>query len=123
MRLWPSSSLDLSFNLLRSIAPLDDTSSDSPYVYPKLDHLYLIQNKLSKIEGVRHRTNLTYLEYGGNRIRVSDILFARARFKRCYRLKLTVDARRPSRISPSRVICDRCSSAKTRSRRLKDLKG
>ena len=65
------SSLDLSFNLLRSISPLDDSSSESAYAYPKLDHLYLIQNKLTKIEGVKHRTSLTYLEFGGNRIRVS----------------------------------------------------
>ena len=65
------SSLDLSFNLLRTIAPLDDPSPTSPYAYPSLDKLYLIQNKLSKIEGVRHRTSLTYLEFGGNRIRVS----------------------------------------------------
>ncbi|ORY73244.1 protein phosphatase 1 regulatory subunit 7 [Leucosporidium creatinivorum] len=67
-------SLDLSFNLLRSISPLDDDSPNSPYAYPSLDHLYLIQNKLSKIEGVRHRTSLTYLEYGGNRIRTIENL-------------------------------------------------
>lgn len=62
-------SLDLSFNLLRHINQLEDTSPDSPFAYPLLDHLYLIQNKLSKIEGVKHRTNLVYLEFGGNRIR------------------------------------------------------
>lgn len=63
-------SLDLSFNLLRSVAPLDDASPDSPFALKHLTHLYLIQNKLTKIEGVRHRDSLTYLEYGGNRIRV-----------------------------------------------------
>lgn len=65
-----NSSLDLSFNLLRSVSPLNDPSPDSPHAYPHLTHLYLIQNKLSKIEGVKHRTGLTYLEFGGNRIRV-----------------------------------------------------
>ncbi|KAK4058554.1 protein phosphatase regulatory subunit Sds22 [Microbotryomycetes sp. JL221] len=67
-------SLDLSFNLLRSIAPLDDDSAQSAYAYPKLDHLFLIQNKLTRIEGVRHRTSLTYLEFGGNRIRTIENL-------------------------------------------------
>lgn len=50
---------------------MDDASPTSAYHYPHLTHLYLIQNKLTKIEGVRDRTSLTYLEYGGNRIRVS----------------------------------------------------
>lgn len=66
-------SLDLSFNLIRSIRELEDDSPNSPFAYPHLDHLYLIQNKLSKIEGVRHRTGLDYLELGGNRIRVRQI--------------------------------------------------
>ncbi|KAK4053503.1 anaphase-promoting complex subunit Cut9 [Microbotryomycetes sp. JL201] len=67
-------SLDLSFNLLRSILPFDDDSPESAHAYPKLDHLYLIQNKLTRIEGVRHRTSLTYLEFGGNRIRAIENL-------------------------------------------------
>ncbi|GAA5969754.1 hypothetical protein JCM11641_008032 [Rhodosporidiobolus odoratus] len=67
-------SLDLSFNLLRSISPFNDPSPSSPYAYPNLTHLYLIQNKLSKIEGVVHRTELSYLEYGGNRIRTIENL-------------------------------------------------
>ncbi|GAA5828336.1 hypothetical protein JCM11251_006203 [Rhodosporidiobolus azoricus] len=67
-------SLDLSFNLLRSVSPLNDPSPSSLYAYPKLTHLYLIQNKLSKIEGVKHRTGLEYLEYGGNRIRTIENL-------------------------------------------------
>ncbi|GAA6064306.1 hypothetical protein JCM10212_002738 [Sporobolomyces blumeae] len=67
-------SLDLSFNLLRSVEPLNDASPESPYAYPNLTHLYLIQNKLSKIEGVKDRTGLTYLEYGGNRIRTIENL-------------------------------------------------
>ncbi|GAA5840970.1 hypothetical protein JCM9279_001276 [Rhodotorula babjevae] len=67
-------SLDLSFNLLRSVAPLDDPSPDSPFALKHLTHLYLIQNKLTKIEGVRHRDSLTYLEYGGNRIRTIENL-------------------------------------------------
>ncbi|GAA5965171.1 hypothetical protein JCM8115_005375 [Rhodotorula mucilaginosa] len=67
-------SLDLSFNLLRSVAPLDDASPTSAYHYPHLTHLYLIQNKLTQIQGVRDRTSLTYLEYGGNRIRTIENL-------------------------------------------------
>ncbi|GAA5975616.1 hypothetical protein JCM10908_005219 [Rhodotorula pacifica] len=67
-------SLDLSFNLLRSVAPFNDASATSAYHYPNLTHLYLIQNKLTKIEGVRDRTSLTYLEYGGNRIRTIENL-------------------------------------------------
>ncbi|KAM0754432.1 protein phosphatase 1 regulatory subunit 7 [Meredithblackwellia eburnea MCA 4105] len=67
-------SLDLSFNLLRSIREFDDPSPESPYAFPQLDHLYLIQNKLSKIEGVQHRTTLDYLEMGGNRIRMIENL-------------------------------------------------
>ncbi|BGP38749.1 protein phosphatase regulatory subunit Sds22 [Rhodotorula kratochvilovae] len=67
-------SLDLSFNLLRSVSPLNDTSPSSPFAYPNLTHLYLIQNKLTQIEGVRDRTSLTYLEYGGNRIRTIENL-------------------------------------------------
>ncbi|GAA5973534.1 hypothetical protein JCM21900_005457 [Sporobolomyces salmonicolor] len=67
-------SLDLSFNLLRSVSHFNDSSPSSPYAYPKLTHLYLIQNKLSKIEGVKDRTSLEYLEYGGNRIRTIENL-------------------------------------------------
>ncbi|GAA6050909.1 hypothetical protein JCM3770_002529 [Rhodotorula araucariae] len=67
-------SLDLSFNLLRSVSPLNNASPSSPFAYPNLTHLYLIQNKLTQIEGVRDRTSLTYLEYGGNRIRTIENL-------------------------------------------------
>ncbi|GAA5876346.1 hypothetical protein JCM16303_007107 [Sporobolomyces ruberrimus] len=67
-------SLDLSFNLLRSVSPLNDATESSPYAYPNLTHLYLIQNKLSKIEGVKDRLGLVYLEYGGNRIRTIENL-------------------------------------------------
>ncbi|GAA5929770.1 type 1 protein phosphatase-activating protein SDS22 [Sporobolomyces koalae] len=74
-------SLDLSFNLLRSVASLDDASPTSRYAYPDLTHLYLIQNKLSKIEGVRDRLGLTYLEYGGNRIRTIENLPISANLK------------------------------------------
>jgi len=74
-------SLDLSFNLLRSLAPFDDDSADSEYAYPELDHLYLIQNKLAKIEGVAHRLGLVYLELGGNRIRTIENLPISANLK------------------------------------------
>lgn len=67
-------SLDLSFNLLRSVAAFNDASPSSAYAYPRLTHLYLIQNKLTQIEGVKDRTSLTYLEYGGNRIRVRRVV-------------------------------------------------
>ncbi|GAA6002407.1 leucine-rich repeat domain-containing protein [Rhodotorula paludigena] len=67
-------SLDLSFNLLRSVAAFNDASPSSAYAYPRLTHLYLIQNKLTQIEGVKDRTSLTYLEYGGNRIRTIENL-------------------------------------------------
>ncbi|KAK4703770.1 protein phosphatase 1 regulatory subunit 7, partial [Phenoliferia sp. Uapishka_3] len=77
-------SLDLSFNLIRSIRDLDDESPDSPFAYPQLDHLYLIQNKLSKIEGVRHRTGLDYLELGGNRIRTIENLPISATLRSLY---------------------------------------
>lgn len=78
----PGRSLDLSFNLLRSVAPFDDASPNSPNAFPRLNHLYLIQNKLTKIEGVKDRTNLTYLEYGGNRIRVRSSVFASGKTRR-----------------------------------------
>ncbi|KAI5474175.1 protein phosphatase 1 regulatory subunit 7 [Pseudohyphozyma bogoriensis] len=77
-------SLDLSFNLIRTIEQLDDPSPDSPYAYPKLDHLYLIQNKLSKMEGVAHRTSLVYLEFGGNRIRTIENLPISANLRSLY---------------------------------------
>ncbi|KAL8286855.1 hypothetical protein RQP46_003861 [Phenoliferia psychrophenolica] len=77
-------SLDLSFNLLRSIRELEDDSPNSPFAYPHLDHLYLIQNKLSKIEGVRHRTGLDYLELGGNRIRTIENLPISATLRSLY---------------------------------------
>jgi protein phosphatase 1 regulatory subunit 7 len=68
-------------NPLRSLAPFDDDSPDSDYAYPELDHLYLIQNKLAKIEGVAHRLNLVYLELGGNRIRTIENLPISANLK------------------------------------------
>jgi protein phosphatase 1 regulatory subunit 7 len=75
-------SLDLSFNLLRSISPLVDESEDSLFAYPLLTHLYLIQNKLSVIEGVKHRDSLVYLEFGGNRIRVREFFPISRSFRR-----------------------------------------
>jgi protein phosphatase 1 regulatory subunit 7 len=35
-----------------------------------LHHLYFVQNKISRIEGLDGLSNLTYLELGANRIRV-----------------------------------------------------
>ncbi len=57
--------LDLSFNHISTIEHLDGPVG--------LNKLFLIQNKLSKIENLGHLTNLTMLELGSNRIRVSDV--------------------------------------------------
>ena len=43
--------------------------------------MYLIQNKLAKIEGVAHRLGLVYLELGGNRIRTIENLPISANLK------------------------------------------
>jgi protein phosphatase 1 regulatory subunit 7 len=57
--------LDLSFNLLRRIP------SEALATMSSLKTLYLIQNKISRIEGLHTiAATLTSLELGGNKLRV-----------------------------------------------------
>ena len=58
--------LDLSFNRIKSITGLDTLVN--------LDKLYFVQNKISVIENLTHQTEVTMLELGANRIRVSFTL-------------------------------------------------
>lgn len=62
-----SSFLDLSFNHIQVIEHLEGAAS--------LQKLFLIQNKLTKIENLSCLTSLTMLELGSNRIRVRDQIF------------------------------------------------
>ena len=55
--------LDLSFNAIRSLVPLQ--------CCPLLEELYVAQNKLRKIEGLDGLLHLRTLDLGANRIRVS----------------------------------------------------
>lgn len=104
-------SLDLSFNLIRSVTPFVDESAESPYAFPELTHLYLIQNKLGKIEGVRHRHKLVYLEFGGNRIRVCHYLLSPGHSVDFFGSELP----RLSNIFPYLQICVHSSWGRTKS--------
>ncbi|RXW21043.1 hypothetical protein EST38_g4801 [Candolleomyces aberdarensis] len=55
-------SLDLSFNLLKSVP-------ERLHLLTTLSTLYFVQNRISKISGLSTLTNLRSLELGGNRIR------------------------------------------------------
>lgn len=58
-------SLDISFNLLRKVP------EDQLRTLPKLQTLYMIQNKISKIEGLECIAGtLKSVEFGGNKLRV-----------------------------------------------------
>ena len=57
--------LDLSFNHIQVVERLEGV--------PSLLKFFLIQNKITKIENIGHFTQLTMLELGANRIRVSPI--------------------------------------------------
>jgi protein phosphatase 1 regulatory subunit 7 len=60
--------LDLSFNLLKAIPEtLQHLSS--------LETVFFVQNKISKIAGLHSLASLRSLELGGNRIRVSSIIY------------------------------------------------
>ena len=59
-------SIDLSFNHITTISGLEGVV--------QLKSLFLIQNKISKIENISHFTQLTMLELGANRIRVREIM-------------------------------------------------
>lgn len=54
--------LDLSYNQIATVAGLDDLAGT-------LEELYLVENKLKKVEGLAALTNLRLLELGGNQIR------------------------------------------------------
>ena len=54
--------LDISFNLLRNIEGLDKLT--------RLKKLFLVNNKISKIENISSLRQLQMLELGSNRIRV-----------------------------------------------------
>ena len=56
--------LDMSFNLVRSMAPVA--------LCPNLVELYIAQNRLRKIEGLEPLTQLQKLDLGANRIRVIE---------------------------------------------------
>lgn len=66
MNLYCFRSLDLSFNLIKVVENLGCLT--------KLKKLYLVQNKVSKIEGLQNLSQLEMLELGANRIRVSTNL-------------------------------------------------
>ena len=71
------SSLDFSYNLLRTLLP---NGPDSPPLdnLPNLHTVYFIQNKISRIEGLDGLADsLRSLELGGNRIRVSATAWSR----------------------------------------------
>ena len=55
-------SLDLSFNLIKTIENLNSLS--------KLKKLFFVQNKISKIVGLQSLQQLEMLELGANKIRV-----------------------------------------------------
>ena len=54
--------LDLSFNRIRELEKLEAQT--------KLKKLFLVQNKIAKIQNIGHMTELEMLELGANRIRV-----------------------------------------------------
>lgn len=58
--------LDLSFNNIKHIKHLENLK--------KLENLYFVQNKISKIEGLENFKNLKNLELGGNKIEIIENL-------------------------------------------------
>ena len=57
--------LDLSFNRIKTVENLA--------ALLKLKKLFLINNKITKIENVDHLNQVTMLEFGSNKIRVSFV--------------------------------------------------
>ena len=57
-------SLDLSFNNIKHIKNVEHLN--------EVKDLYLLQNKISKIEGLEKLASVRNLELGANRIRVCD---------------------------------------------------
>merc|ERR1719253_33859 len=56
--------LDMSYNVIRDMEPVQ--------FCPNLVELYLAQNKLKTIKGIKHLSKLKKLDLGANRIRVMD---------------------------------------------------
>lgn len=56
--------LDMSYNSIRDMSPVISC--------PNLTELYLAQNKLKEIKGLKHLSNLRKLDLGANRIRIMD---------------------------------------------------
>lgn len=56
--------LDMSYNAIRSMAPVQYCNGET------LTELYLANNKLKEISGVKHLNNLRKLDLGANKIRV-----------------------------------------------------
>lgn len=67
--------LDVSFNSLRRVAPLQ---------LPALEELYLVHNKLAAVEGLEALTALTTLELGDNRLRALAGLDTLTRLRKLY---------------------------------------
>jgi len=64
------STLDLSFNLIKSVP-------EALAHLPSLKTVFFVQNRISHISGLDKCLNLTSLELGSNRIRVSNHAFMR----------------------------------------------
>lgn len=56
--------LDMSYNVIRDMEPVK--------LCPNLQELYLAQNKLKSMSGLRHLTKLRKIDLGANRIRIMD---------------------------------------------------
>jgi len=70
--------LDFSYNQIRSLAPLDQLSSDHHHHHNNNDaarplvELFAACNKITSVDGLSQLTRLTMLELGSNRIRTTD---------------------------------------------------
>lgn len=69
--------MDLSFNLIKTIENLGCLT--------KVKKLFLVSNKISKIEGLQNLSQLEMIELGANKIRVSAKKLC-AKFVLCTRL-------------------------------------
>eukprot|EP00879_Flechtneria_rotunda_P006795 GHRR01007139.1.p1 GENE.GHRR01007139.1~~GHRR01007139.1.p1 ORF type:complete len:329 (+),score=64.68 GHRR01007139.1:206-1192(+) len=69
--------LELSYNQIRSLAPLTSLSADHATI-PPLAELYCAANKVAAIGGISGFSGLTLLELGSNRIRTMEGLESQA---------------------------------------------
>lgn len=69
--------LEVSYNQIRSLAPLTSLTAD-PAAVPPLRELYVAANKVGAIEALAGLTGLTVLELGSNRIRAIEGLESQA---------------------------------------------